>query len=79
VVKIGIDLKIFELVAASDNSVTLDHLQTKTGAAKTLLGRILRYLSSFSLIRETGVDIFASTNATKMLAKPANQAGIIHQ
>jgi demethylsterigmatocystin 6-O-methyltransferase len=79
VVKIGIDLKIFELVAASDSSITLDHLQEKTGAAKALLGRILRYLASFHLVQETGVDSFASTNATKVLANPANQAGIIHQ
>jgi len=78
VVKIGIDLKVFELVAASHSSVTLDHLQKETGAAKVLLGRILRYLASFNLIQETGVDSFASTNATKALANPANQAGIIH-
>jgi demethylsterigmatocystin 6-O-methyltransferase len=79
VVKIAIDLKIFELVAASDGSTTLDHLQNNTGAAKVLLGRILRYLASFNLIKETDVDSFTSTNATKALANPANQAGIIHQ
>lgn len=64
---------------ASDNSITLDDLQIKTGAAKALLGRILRYLALFNLVRETEVDSFASTNATKTLANPANQAGIIHQ
>jgi hypothetical protein len=44
-----------------------------------LSGRILRYLASVSMIKETDEDNFAATNVTKALAIPGFQAGIHHK
>jgi len=37
-VKIGVDLKIFEILAASSTPLSLEHIGKKTGAAPALLG-----------------------------------------
>ena len=37
-VRIGIDLKVFDLLVASKDAMTVDQLQQKTGAAPALLG-----------------------------------------
>ena len=76
--RIGIDLKLFELLAASDNPMTLDQLQQKTGAAPILLGRLLRYLSSKGMIKEVRLNTFGPTSVTRALAIPGIQAGLLH-
>ena len=58
--------------------MTLEELQQKTGVAIVLLGRLLRYLSSVALIKETRKDTFGATNVTKALAIPGNQGGVHH-
>ena len=77
-VRIGIDLKLFELLAANEGPMNLEQLQEKTGVASVLLGRLLRYLSSVALIKETARDIFDATNVTQALAVPGNQGGVHH-
>lgn len=96
-VRVGVDLKIFDLLAASETPLSLEHLTQATGAASLILssvnpltrssrqliltletGRLLRYLASVGMIKETGKDTYAATNITKTLALPGNQAGIRH-
>lgn len=78
-IRVGEDLKLFELLASSENSRTVDELSKETGAAPVFLGRVLRYLASMKLIKETGKDQYTSTNVTKTLAVPGNTAGVYHQ
>ena len=73
------DLKLFTHLASSEFPLTADELCKKTGAAPVLLGRILRYLASMKLIKETGKDEFTSTKVTKILSLPGNAAGVYHQ
>lgn len=42
-------------------------------------GRILRYLASIGMIKETGKDEFSANNITKVLADINYQGGIHHQ
>ncbi|KAL2050995.1 hypothetical protein ABVK25_008741 [Lepraria finkii] len=78
-VRVGCDLKLFNLLAASDSSLSLDQLHKQTGAAPIFLGRLCRYLASVGMIKEVGKDKFAATNVTKALSIPGNQAGVYHQ
>ncbi|PQE17125.1 O-methyl transferase B protein [Rutstroemia sp. NJR-2017a BBW] len=78
-IRVGEDLKVFELLASSESPLTVEKLSKETGAAPTLLGRILRYLASMKLIKETGKDQYTSTNITKTLAVEGNKAGVYHQ
>lgn len=89
-------MRIFELLDASEKSLSLEQLVQATAADSILLGdadasmistiissnaakgRLLRYLSSMGMIKETGKDNFAATNVTKALASPGNQAGVRH-
>lgn len=40
--------------------------------------RLLRYLSSVGMVKETGANTYAATNITHALASKGNQAGIRH-
>jgi demethylsterigmatocystin 6-O-methyltransferase len=77
-VRIGCDLKIFNYLDDSKTPLTLDQLQEKTGAARILLARILRYLSSTGAITEPDINTWGANNITRTLAIPGNQAGIYH-
>ncbi|KAI9646128.1 hypothetical protein NHQ30_005568 [Ciborinia camelliae] len=78
-IRVGEDLKLFELLDSSEKPLSVDELSKETGAASVFLGRVLRYLASMKLIKETGKDQYTSTNVTKTLAVPGNTAGVYHQ
>ncbi|KAJ6014396.1 hypothetical protein N7540_008987 [Penicillium herquei] len=66
-VKIGLDLNLFNILVESQTPLTIAQLCDQTGAASDLLGRILRYLASVGAIKETGEDTFTANNITKHL------------
>ncbi|KAL4878893.1 S-adenosyl-L-methionine-dependent methyltransferase [Aspergillus karnatakaensis] len=76
--RVAIDLKLFDILGDSQDSLNVDQLAKKTGAAPVLLGRILRYLSSVGIVEETAKDSFAANNITKSFCIPAIQAGVYH-
>ncbi|MCJ1261206.1 hypothetical protein MMC22_001070 [Lobaria immixta] len=78
VVRVGVDIKLFNLLYESDDPLSLDQLTKITGADPTLLARLLRFLGSFGIIKEMGKNSFAATNVTQALAKAGYQAGIRH-
>ena len=77
-VRTAIDFKLFDVLAASKEPMTLNHLAEKTNVDPIFLGRLLRYLSSTSMMKETGKNAFTATNVTKTLADPGNQGGLRH-
>ncbi|KAL1967218.1 hypothetical protein VTN77DRAFT_3509 [Rasamsonia byssochlamydoides] len=77
-VRVGIDLKLFDRLAASSTPLTVDQLSEATGAHPTLLGRLLRYFSSLGTVTETGKDTFGANNVTRTLGDANNQAGVHH-
>ncbi|KAL4946368.1 hypothetical protein BDV06DRAFT_234674 [Aspergillus oleicola] len=76
--RVAIEFKLFNILWESKDSLTAEILASKTGAAPLLLSRILRYLSSVGIIKETGKDIFTANNITNNLNIPAIQAGVYH-
>ncbi|KAF6238850.1 hypothetical protein HO173_002722 [Letharia columbiana] len=77
-VRVGFDLKLFDLLTASESPLGVGDLAGSTGADRLLLGRLLRYLSSVGIINETREDTFAANNVSRNLAIKGNQAGINH-
>ncbi|KAL2221344.1 O-methyltransferase-domain-containing protein [Thermoascus aurantiacus ATCC 26904] len=77
-IRVGLDLKLFDILGESRDPVTVDELATKTGAAPTLLGRLLRYLASIGTIKETAKDTFTASNITHALTIPGFQSGVYH-
>ncbi|KAI3322972.1 S-adenosyl-L-methionine-dependent methyltransferase [Xylariaceae sp. AK1471] len=69
VVRIGHDLKIFEALTGSGPK-TLEELQALTNAHPITLGRLLRYMASVGLIRETGINQFEANKKCQNLATP---------
>ncbi|PWY86728.1 S-adenosyl-L-methionine-dependent methyltransferase [Aspergillus heteromorphus CBS 117.55] len=76
--RIGINLKLFELLAESKTPLTVTQLSEKTGADAVFLARLLRYLASFEAIKETDKDEFSYTNITKTFSQSGFQAAICH-
>ncbi|KUJ08091.1 o-methyltransferase-like protein [Mollisia scopiformis] len=76
--RVGIDLGIFEALKASEQPLGVDTLAEKNGASPELLGRILRYLASQGMIKETSKNHFTTSNLTSMLADKNYQGGIYH-
>ncbi|CAI7614810.1 unnamed protein product [Penicillium glandicola] len=77
-VRIGCDLKLFNLLAESSIPLTVHDLSKTTGAAPALLGRILRYLASVGIIVETDQDSFTKNNVTETFTNLGFQGGIYH-
>jgi hypothetical protein len=46
--------------------------------ANKLLGRLLRYLASVRMIKETGKDTYQSSRVTEALSQKASKGGIGH-
>ncbi|PVH84224.1 o-methyltransferas-like protein [Cadophora sp. DSE1049] len=76
--RIGADLKLFSILSVNETPITIGKLAEKTGAAEELLGRILRYLASLSMISETGENEFAANETTRRLAQPSWHGAIHH-
>ncbi|RYP66868.1 hypothetical protein DL769_005900 [Monosporascus sp. CRB-8-3] len=77
-VVIGLDLRLFILLAESGSPLTVDELAQKTGAEKLLLGRLLRYLAAIGMVDEVAKDQFTANHATKNMTAKVSEAGIRH-
>jgi demethylsterigmatocystin 6-O-methyltransferase len=76
VIRIGLDLDLFQLLEKNNTPLSVNELATKTGAEPILLGRILRYLASIGIIEETAKDTFAYNNITEALNRSGSAEGI---
>ncbi|KEY72251.1 hypothetical protein S7711_00250 [Stachybotrys chartarum IBT 7711] len=77
-VVIGLDLKLFEILAEAEKPLTLDELAQNTGAERALLARLLRYLRSIGMVDEVSANTFIANHATRHLTTKVSQAGIRH-
>jgi len=78
VVRTGVDLKLYDLLCASKSPLSVDEIAKATGAKPQLTGRLLRFLASVDVIKETSKDTFTSNNVTKNLTIPGSPGGICH-
>ncbi|EMR85431.1 putative o-methyltransferase protein [Botrytis cinerea BcDW1] len=78
VIRVGIDLKLFDILEARRSPLSLDEIVKTTGGDSQLIGRLTRFLASVAVIEETGKDVFSATNVTKNLVVEGSQAGVCH-
>ena len=95
--RVGINLRLFDILAASETPLSLLEIKAVAYRDSILLGeheylkkfiefvgadlvtdRLLRYLSSVGMMKETGADTYSATNITHALASKGNQAGVRH-
>ncbi|KAL9086393.1 MAG: hypothetical protein Q9165_007179 [Trypethelium subeluteriae] len=75
--RIGHDLKVFEALRSSEPK-SLEQLQDMTNAHPITLGRLLRYMASVGLIRETGINQFEANQTCQKLATPEAVTTLTH-
>ncbi|MCJ1355674.1 MAG: hypothetical protein MMC33_005666 [Icmadophila ericetorum] len=74
--KIGIDLNLFEILAASESPMSSATLAKQTGVDPILMKRMLRYYASFRMMLEEDEDKFTPSNVTKALVPDGSKAGV---
>ncbi|KAK6000901.1 hypothetical protein QM012_002984 [Aureobasidium pullulans] len=77
-VRIGCDLKLFDVLSKAGQPTTVDELASTTGVQPKLMARLLRYMASVRLIQEVDANIFAANNVTKTFAIPGFAGGVYH-
>lgn len=96
-VRIGKDLKLFNLLNESPDSLTAKQVAEKCGTAENLMSkfntvpkfappstetlrvaRLLRYLGSVGIVKETGPSIYTASTITKALATRGWQGAVHH-
>ncbi|KAF4988022.1 hypothetical protein FGRMN_10016 [Fusarium graminum] len=68
---------IYLTLVKSKEPVSASDIAAMNGAAPYLTSRILRYLASIGIIKETGYNTFSSNNITKTLTLPGAADGIL--
>ncbi|KAM0319817.1 hypothetical protein ACHAO8_000859 [Botrytis cinerea] len=76
--QIGCDMKLFEIMAAKKEPMTVEQLAKETDSDPAFLVRLLRYLASVRMIRETGKNTFEATKVTEALAQKGYKGGVGH-
>lgn len=79
--KVGVDKKIFEILAqAKRDNQPLSHaeLAAKTGVEPAMMKRILRYWGSMGTITQVEVDKYTANNVTEALASAQGRTAITH-
>ncbi|KAF2194084.1 S-adenosyl-L-methionine-dependent methyltransferase [Zopfia rhizophila CBS 207.26] len=76
--KIGVDLDIFNVLSASDRPLSTEELAQNCGAESALLLRLLKYMSSVRLIKESDTGLWVPSNMTRNLASRHSAAGVNH-
>jgi hypothetical protein len=77
--KIGVDLTIFEILAASDEPQTTVDLAVAMSMEPDFLLRLLKFIASIGLIKELQANLWGPSNATKNLADRNIAAGVNHK
>ncbi|KAL8793067.1 MAG: hypothetical protein Q9195_004379 [Heterodermia aff. obscurata] len=69
-IRIGIDLKLFDILDESTRPLTTSQLAKATGAIPEFLRRLLRYLASVGIIKATEENTYAATKITTVATVP---------
>ena len=79
-VRVAIDMKLFDVLAASDRPMTAEQLASECHAEKGLVLRIARTLVGMGFVSQTrlsdGEGAFAATPTTRQMTKSSVKAGV---
>jgi demethylsterigmatocystin 6-O-methyltransferase len=68
IVRILVDLKIFEFISQANTSVNVDQIAERTTADPVLLSRMLKFVCSQDIVEETGPEEYVANGITDKLA-----------
>lgn len=68
-IKIGLDLGIFQRLVNNKTSLLLKDLALDTGADETLLARIMRGLVAVMVVDDDGVETYCPNKVTRAFTK----------
>ena len=68
--RVGLDLGIYELIANSTGPVTAAQVAEKTKADLVLTERIMRNLAAITHVDEVGASVYRANKVTKAFASP---------
>ncbi|KAF1972389.1 S-adenosyl-L-methionine-dependent methyltransferase [Bimuria novae-zelandiae CBS 107.79] len=68
--RIGVDTKLFEVLAASNSPLSSEELARQTGVDLVLTKLLLRFYQSFHWLKEADKNLFVVNNVTKALTPP---------
>lgn len=74
--KVCTDLKLFDILSASNDFMSVDEIAKATGADPALLRRILRHCASMGALRDKEPDSYALTNVAEALRRPDTLGGL---
>ncbi|KAK7741958.1 hypothetical protein SLS62_010853 [Diatrype stigma] len=77
-IKIGLDLGIFRVLAEAKGAKTAEEVGKETGADPDLIKRILRYYNTINVAREVGPHRYEATNITRNLTEEVCTAAMGH-
>ncbi|KAF2457171.1 S-adenosyl-L-methionine-dependent methyltransferase [Lineolata rhizophorae] len=76
--RVAIELGLFSLIVESDKPRTAVELSQTTGAEEQLIVRIMRAISGFGFVDETGDNVWRANPQTHAMAQKPIQAAHIH-
>ncbi|KAK9369872.1 S-adenosyl-L-methionine-dependent methyltransferase [Lipomyces kononenkoae] len=77
-IRIGCDLDFFRMLVDSPTPLTAEQVAEKCGTAPMLMSRLLRYLGSVGIIKETGADTYTANQLCRALAERGWISGVYH-
>ncbi|KAI1097619.1 O-methyl transferase B [Jackrogersella minutella] len=77
-IKVGLDLGIFKILAGADGAKTADEIARDAGADPQLIKRIMRYYNTINVAREVGPHRYEATNITRNLTEEVCVAAMGH-
>ena len=74
-IRLALDLKVFEILVKNQGPIGTKALAKETSADPTLLQRILRALAAIGAVGQSGPDEFVATKFSKAFTTPKGICG----
>lgn len=74
--RMTVDLGIFEMLKASDQSLKVEGIAAQTEADPALIARMMKHMAAMHVVEEVGQDAYRGTPLSDALTEPANRDGI---
>jgi demethylsterigmatocystin 6-O-methyltransferase len=74
VLRVLVDLKIFEILHDHHTPMGLRELSQRSGAEELLLGRLMRCATATGMVKEVGKDEYEKNEVTKLFAGTTGQS-----
>lgn len=77
-IRLGVDLGIFDQIAASRSPTNVEAIADQSGADTTLVARTMKHLAAMHVVKEEGQDQYSSTALSKGLTVKEHRSGVCY-